>query len=350
MTWVLTADNWNGIIRAIETGGRYVSLDLSACTPGTHTEGPGLRSDGTFAPNGKPTETQLANAEASLGKTFIVELVLPDGATKILAGSSKGGAFLNFLSLTKISGKHITEIGNAAFYMDPGGATPNLTEANFPKVTTLGNQAFAYCYELTSVSFPEVTTIGNSAFASCDKLTSVSLPKVTTIGTSAFASCFKLPSIALPKVTQIGTLAFNLCEKLATADFPELTTITAGTYNTSTGVPAGGAFTGCTALVTLNIPKIATLGGQAFTLCENPSPLVITMGATAPAVGENLFLNVNSPRTVTVRRPATNTGYTNEWQTNFKGKGWNGTSISTITNEHAATPDNNSYITVTVTN
>jgi hypothetical protein len=282
---------------------------------------------------------------------MIVELVLPKAATKILEGGSKGGAFLYFLGLAKISGANITEIGNNAFFMDPGGATPNLTEANFPKVTTLGNAAFQYCYKLPEVSFPELTTIGNSAFSSCHTLQSVSLPKAATLGNSVFASCFKLTTIALPKAATIGNTVFQLCENLATVDLPEITTINNGAYNATTGVPGGGVFTGCAALVTLNIPKITHLGGQAFTLCENPSPLVITMGAAAPTLGENLFLNVNSPRTVTVKRPASGaTGYTTEWQTNFKGKGWDGTKTVTIDNTHVATPDNNSQITRSVIN
>jgi hypothetical protein len=351
LNWQLSADNWNGIISAIETEGRYVVLDLSACTKGTHTTGAGLYSDGTFAPNGASDKTQLAQAETSPGKAMIVELVLPDQATKIAEGESKGGAFLNFLSLTKITGSNITEIGKNAFFMDPGGATPNLAEAQFPKVTTLGEAAFRYCYKLSSVSFPEAETIGNNVFGYCTTLTSVSLPKAKTLGNSVFASCFKLTNIALPKAETIGTLAFQLCEKLTTVDLPGVTTISAGTYNATTGVPAGGCFTGCAALVTLNIPKIETLGGQAFTLCENSALLVITMGATAPTVGENLFLNVNSPRTVTVKRPATNaTKYTNDWQTNFKGKGWDGTKVISVDNGNVTTPENNSQITISVIN
>ncbi|MDR2634219.1 MAG: leucine-rich repeat domain-containing protein [Treponema sp.] len=346
LSWQLSPVNWNGIINALGTEGRYVSLDLSACTKGTHTEGTGLRSDGTFAPNGAPGNKTLADAERSPGKLMIVELVLPDQATKIPEGESKGGAFLYFLSLTKISGKNITEIGNNAFYMDPGGATPNLTEANFPKVTKLGNSAFSYCYELTEVSFPELTTIGNSAFSSCHTLKSVSLPKAQTLGNSVFGSCFKLTSIALPEATTIGNTVFQLCENLASVDLPKITTINPGTYN-ATGVPGGGVFTGCSSLVTLNIPRITDLGGQAFTLCENSAALTlfITMGATAPKVGENLFLNVNSPRPVIVKRPASGaSGYTDDWQTNFKGKGWDGTAVI------ADNTVNNSNITLSVIN
>ncbi|MDR2392828.1 MAG: leucine-rich repeat domain-containing protein [Treponema sp.] len=345
LNWQLTPANWNGIIEALGTEGRYVSLDLSGCTKGTHTDGTGLRWDGTFASNALPDAGWGDASDASPGKTMIVELVLPDQATAIAPGEGNGGAFLNFLSLTKISGKNISGIGNYAFYWL---GTPNLTEANFPKVTTLGNYAFSYCYSMTTMSFPEAVTIGNSAFANSTTLTSISLPKAQTIGNTAFSGCGKLTTIDLPEATGIGQRAFQLCEKLTTINLPKVTTISGGTYNPNTGVPAGGVFTGCTSLVTLNIPQITDLGGQAFTLCENSKALVITMGATAPKVGENLFLNVDSPRTVTVKRPATTpTGYTEEWQTNFKGKGWDGTRVITVDN-NVTTPDNNTQITLSV--
>ncbi|MHB9291043.1 hypothetical protein Holit_00113 [Hollandina sp. SP2] len=282
---------------------------------------------------------------------MIVELVLPGQATKILEGQSKGGAFLYFLSLTKITGNNITEIGNNAFFMDPGGATPNLTEANFPKVTTLGNSAFAYCYNLPKVSFPEVTTIGNSAFSQCTTLGSVSLPKAQTLGNSVFGSCFELTVIDLPEATTIGNTVFTLCEKLATVNLPKVATINSGTYNATTGIPGGGVFTGCTSLVTLNIPTITNLGGQAFFQCENSAPLVITMGAAAPTVGENLFLNVDSPRTVTVKRPADGaSSYTEDWKTNFTGKGWDGENVITVDNTNVAARENNTRITLSVIN
>ena len=57
-------------------------------------------------------------------------------------------------------------------------------------ITTVGDNAFAYCEELASVSLPNsLMSIGEGAFAECDKLKSVVIPKnVTTIGSGAFVS------------------------------------------------------------------------------------------------------------------------------------------------------------------
>jgi hypothetical protein len=63
-------------------------------------------------------------------------------------------------------------------------------------VTSIGDNAFYYCYRLTSVTFPNsMTSIGMMAFAGCEALTSITIPNsVTSIGFEAFA-CSSLTSI-----------------------------------------------------------------------------------------------------------------------------------------------------------
>ena len=62
---------------------------------------------------------------------------------------------------------------------------------NTYSVTSIGEDAFEFCYGLTSVVIPNsVTSIGDEAFRSCDSLTSVVIPNsVTSIGVTAFYNC-----------------------------------------------------------------------------------------------------------------------------------------------------------------
>ena len=64
-------------------------------------------------------------------------------------------------------------------------------EGNTYNVTSIGESAFAQCYEMTSLYIPNsVTSIGNYAFGSCSSLTSITIPNsVTTIGDEAFYEC-----------------------------------------------------------------------------------------------------------------------------------------------------------------
>lgn len=66
------------------------------------------------------------------------------------------------------------------------------------------------------VSFESnTTTIPNAAFFACIVLTSVTLTAVSTIAQNAFAYCSALPSIALPAtITSIANLAFFSCTSL----------------------------------------------------------------------------------------------------------------------------------------
>ena len=84
-------------------------------------------------------------------------------------------------------------------------------------VTSIGEQAFAYCTSLTSVTIPDsVTSIGGLAFYNCTSLTSLTIPdSVTSIGDSAFCNCKSLTSVTIPdSVTRIGKQAFDYCTSL----------------------------------------------------------------------------------------------------------------------------------------
>ena len=149
-------------------------------------------------------------------------------------------------------------------------------------VTSIGQNAFAYCSKLTSVTIPaSVTTIGDHAFKGCEGLTSITIPaSVTSIGEYAFWKCAGLTSIAIPaSVTSIGASAFKEC--------PDLTSIVIPASVTSIG---NSAFESCSKLASVTVfapiaPTTCTLGSAAFNDCTNlqiyvPSDLVDTFKKT----------------------------------------------------------------------
>jgi len=74
----------------------------------------------------------------------------------------------------------------------------DMTSVTIPdSVTTIGHEAFSYCYSLTSVSIGNgVTAIGVNAFLYCNSLTSVTIPdSVTTIRERAFDGCTSLTDV-----------------------------------------------------------------------------------------------------------------------------------------------------------
>lgn len=113
-------------------------------------------------------------------------------------------------------------------------------------VTNIGKYAFCYCNGLVKIKIPNsVTSIGNYAFKYCN-LTNITIPDgVTSIGNSAFQQT-SLTNITIPNsVTSIGSYAFDSCYGLTSL------TILA----TIPPTLDGGAFSNCSNLTTIYIPK-----------------------------------------------------------------------------------------------
>ena len=79
-------------------------------------------------------------------------------------------------------------------------------------VTSIGSNAFSYCYSLTAINIPDgVTSIGSGAFFNCNSLTAINIPDgVTSIGNNAFLNCIELYDIVIHgKPTLSNTDAFG---------------------------------------------------------------------------------------------------------------------------------------------
>ena len=184
------------------------------------------------------------------------------------------------------------------------------------KVTSIGDQAFAYCGTMTSLILPDtIVRISDDAFFSCTALKMASIPAgVTSIGEYAFASCSALESLVIPGsvsviaprsfdcctalqrvvigdgVTAIGDNAFSACGQLADVELPDsLTSI------------GQSAFAGCVTLREMILPKgLTEIGSSAFYSCK--SLAAVTVPRSVDSMGENAF--AGCPENMTVFAPA----------------------------------------------
>ena len=174
-------------------------------------------------------------------------------------------------------------------------------------VTTIGEDAFYWCYSLTSITIGDsVTTIGENAFRGCSSLqevngkfasedgrcliidgvlnsfapaglTEYTIPdSVTTIGDNAFNSCLSLTSVTIPdSVTTIGNYAFEYCSCLTNVTIPDSVT-TIGDH----------AFCRCTNLTSVTIPDgVTTIGDVAFYECSSLTSVTIPDSVATIGVG-----------------------------------------------------------------
>ena len=132
--------------------------------------------------------------------------------------------------------------------------------------TSIGNNAFSYCYGFTgSLTIPNsVTSIGIGAFEDCSGFTgALTIPNsVTTISDSAFLFCSGFTgALTIPNsVTTIGSYAFLFCSGFTGA-------LTIPNSVTSIGI---GAFENCSGFTgALTIPNsVTSISDSAFASCS----------------------------------------------------------------------------------
>lgn len=190
----------------------------------------------------------------------------------------------------------VTEIRQATFYEHKG--ISHITIGN--NVTSIGDNAFAYCTNLESVTFAvdsKLTSIGREAFH-YSGLVSINLPSnLTNIEYRAFEYCGCLTDITIPNsVANIGTDAFRNCSRLMRVVFDDgskLTCIESGTFYdcsslTTIEIPnsvasiEGCAFCWCSKLDNISIPNsVTSIGGYAFAHCDHMTSITIPDSVTS---------------------------------------------------------------------
>ena len=195
-------------------------------------------------------------------------------------------AFEDCTTLTSITiPNRVTEIQWKAF--EKCTALTSITIPN--SVTEIGSRAFANCASLTSITIPNsVKKIEFCTFSNCTALTSITIPnRVTEIERMAFENCASLTSITIPRsVTEIEEEAFLNCTNLSAfygrfASSDNRCLIVDGVLIGFAGAGVesyvisdrvnrigSGAFSGCSALASINIPySVMEIGRNAFDGC-----------------------------------------------------------------------------------
>jgi hypothetical protein len=250
---------WATINSTVKSAGKYVILDLSACTAAHGASANEIRGNST------PSKNYFNIIQ---NNARIKGVKLPSSLTGI--GERAFSGCTGLTSVTIPAG--VTSIGNSAFYECSG-----LTSVTIPgSVTSIGDHAFDGCTGLTSVTISGgVTGIGAEAFARCTGLTSFDLPaSITSIGINPFWGCSGITSFTVApgntKYTVENGILYNKTRTRLIVAFPAI-----GIINGTAVIPSSvtsiehSAFSGCTGLTGVTIPgSVTSIGDFAFSGCR----------------------------------------------------------------------------------
>ena len=296
-----------------------------------------LESEGTGAFYGcvRLTHMEVPEGVTVLASGFLSnapalkEVVLPSTLTQIANDEDwSAGAFTGCAALESVNLPYgLKSIGNHAFRGCAALSTPV-----FPKtLQTIGKEAYSGCTSITELNFPELaegedsldyglSKIGEAAFANCKGIKTVHLANtVTNVETKAFENCVALTEVNYPlSLESEGTGAFYGCVRLTHMEVPEGVTVLASGFlsnapalkevvlpSTLTQIAndedwSAGAFTGCAALESVNLPYgLKSIGSHAFRGCAALSTPVFpktlqTIGREAYS-GCTSFTELNFP-------------------------------------------------------
>ena len=227
----------------------------------------------------------IPNSVTSIGEcafegcSGLKSIVVNEG-NKVYDSRDNCNAIIETATNTLISGCMNTIIPNSVTSIGNGGFSGclNLTSIDIPNsVTRIGDSAFER-NGFASITLPNsVISIGKYAFYSCTTLASIEIPNsMTSIGESAFCDCTALASIIIDKDNKVYDSRDNCNAIIETAT----NTLISGCMNTiipnSVTTIGGGAFSGCTALTSIDIPNsVTSIGKSAFDECSGLTSVTI---------------------------------------------------------------------------
>ena len=179
----------------------------------------------------------------------------------------------------------------------------------FIGLTSIGEAAFAECWNLSSIVIPNsVTSIGGGAFSNCWNLPSIEIPNaVTSIGDFAFRGCTSLTSMMVASGNTYYDSRDNCNAIIETAT----NTLVAGCKNTvipNSVISIGdGAFFGCLGLTSVEIPNsVTSIGSQAFEGCTGMTS--VTIGNSVTSIGYFAFQDCSGLTSVEIPNSVTSIG------------------------------------------
>ena len=228
---------------------------------------------------------RLKSVEIPLSVTSIGEDAFRDATHVFYSGPATGSPWgANYINCV---------LENGFIFKDDGTKNTVITYIGYDSVitvpstvTSIADDAFAYCSRLKSVELNNVVSIGNYAFSNCDNLESITIPNsVKLIGNNAFLECHKLASVDIPEsVTSIYASVFVGCRSLTAvnvaAENVNFSSVDGVLFNKNKTTLI--CYPSCKEGKTYTIPNtVTTIENKSFYYCQNLDTLIILDNVTS---------------------------------------------------------------------
>ncbi len=261
------------------------------------------------------------------GSTALLETLSVDGVTEITKSGSYTFLYSQFPELVNFSARSLTSLPDSAFENCSKLRTVDLYSAQTlgnkafknsgvsdiiaPSALRIGEECFKGCIRLTKLSFDSVTNIAEYAFHGCSNITEFSAGAIDEFDLNILYGCVKLKSLSINGSKRLTGLEFsdiNTLENLwpllnsfsanSLTELPqyllyEFKNIQNVSFNNATEIPeftlkgsgivnaefaaaksvSDYAFKDCTALETIKLDKVTSVGVDIFNGCQSVKSL-----------------------------------------------------------------------------
>lgn len=246
----------------------------------------------TFVALYKNNWSYVYDANRVIAKTYVVDDgVYGEFAYAIVSATNKTVTVINYLG-----NKSVVEFPRSVIINKISYSVVRVGRENNSNPNVING--YVISDKVTEVIIPtSVKTIGADAFRNSKSLTKVNITDVAGMPSTldvieeyAFSGCTQLTDINIPRtVTRISSNAFSNCISLnAGLVFSDF----ANTPNVPTLAIQQNAFEGCTSLTSITFPnQLLSIGAHAFEGCNNLSTVMFAEDAGIDTIGEYAFGN-----------------------------------------------------------
>ena len=248
-------------------------------------------------PSASLSETYISNGDYNITGEFnggVITVDVPQSVT-------------GFTEKEVTEGVKIVNLSNSASYVHPFVFERDeyLQTVYLPNCISVGENAFASCFNLTSVYIPNCQDLDQNVFANCHSLKNINIEKCLSLNGMVFNGT-KISELNLPNCRYMYGQVFYGCDLLVSVSLPKCKYLEGQIFNytkiSELNLPnciyiRNGVFNYCRSLSSVSLPNCIIASGKCFNECSLLSVLDLpnVIYTAASTFQDGSFTSVSLP-------------------------------------------------------